>query len=139
MSLRLAFYGDDFTGSTDVLETLTRGGVVAVLFLDPPTAAQLEAFPDAEAVGVAGTSRSWTPEQMTAHLPGMFAALRGLGATHTHYKVCSISSRVATSRASSQAVRSGGTSAPYIPLRRSGKGLGRPDKGPELGSAGQKR
>jgi uncharacterized protein YgbK (DUF1537 family) len=80
VNLRLAFYGDDFTGSTDVLETLTRGGAPTVLFLDPPTAAQLRAFPNAEAVGVAGVSRSWTPEQMAAQLPEAFAALKGLGA-----------------------------------------------------------
>lgn len=89
MSLRLVFYGDDFTGSTDVLETLARGGVRAALFLEPPTAEQLEAFPSLEAVGVAGTSRSWTPDEMTARLPDMFAALKALGAPVNHYKVCS--------------------------------------------------
>lgn len=89
MSLRLAFYGDDFTGSTDVMETLTRGGAPTVLFLDPPTAAQLRAFPNAEAVGVAGVSRSWTPEQMAVRLPEAFAMLKGLGAAFNHYKVCS--------------------------------------------------
>ena len=30
--LLLGFYGDDFTGSTDALESLARGGVRAVLF-----------------------------------------------------------------------------------------------------------
>jgi uncharacterized protein YgbK (DUF1537 family) len=36
--LRLAFYGDDFTGSTDALEALTSAGLRSVLFLEPPTA-----------------------------------------------------------------------------------------------------
>jgi len=36
--LLLTWYGDDFTGSTDVMEALTLGGVPAVLFLEPPTA-----------------------------------------------------------------------------------------------------
>lgn len=89
MNFRLAFYGDDFTGSTDVLETLSRGGVQAVLFLEPPTETQLAAFPNAEAVGIAGTSRSWTLEQMTVRLPEAFVVLKRLGATFTHYKVCS--------------------------------------------------
>ena len=38
--LRLAYYGDDFTGSTDALEQLTRAGLRTRLFLQPPTAAQ---------------------------------------------------------------------------------------------------
>ena len=35
MSYLLAFYGDDFTGSTDVMEALTLGGVPTVLLLEP--------------------------------------------------------------------------------------------------------
>ena len=35
--LLLSFYGDDFTGSTDVLEQLASNGVSTVLFLSPPT------------------------------------------------------------------------------------------------------
>ena len=86
---RLAFYGDDFTGSTDVMEALTLGGVPTVLFLDPPTEAQLAEFSEARAVGIAGTSRAMTPEQMTEHLPKMFAALKALDADFVHYKLCS--------------------------------------------------
>ena len=33
----LAFYGDDFTGSTDALELLSRAGIRTILFLDDPT------------------------------------------------------------------------------------------------------
>ena len=47
MSLLYTFYGDDFTGSTDVLEQLATHGLPAVLFLAPPTPAQLAAFPRA--------------------------------------------------------------------------------------------
>ena len=86
---KLSFYGDDFTGSTDVMEALTLGGVPTVLFLAPPTGAQLEEFPEARAVGVAGTSRAMTPGQMDAHLPEMFAALKALDADFVHYKLCS--------------------------------------------------
>ena len=89
MSYLLAYYGDDFTGSTDVLEVLTLGGVPTVLFLAPPTDEQLAAFPDVQAVGIAGISRSLTPEEMDAELPPIFRALKKLEATYTHYKVCS--------------------------------------------------
>ena len=89
MSYLLAYYGDDFTGSTDVLEVLSLSGVPTVLFLAPPTAAQLAAFPNAQAVGIAGISRSLTPEHLDHELPPIFAALKKLEATYTHYKVCS--------------------------------------------------
>lgn len=85
----LAFYGDDFTGSTDALEALAGNGVPAVLFLDPPTPEALSAYPDCRAAGLAGDSRSRSPEWMSARLPGIFAALRATGAPMVQYKVCS--------------------------------------------------
>lgn len=88
--LRLAFYGDDFTGSTDALEVLAFAGVRCALFLEPPTAAMLERFEGGlEAVGVAGDSRAMTPDEMQQHLPAVFDALAALGAPILHYKVCS--------------------------------------------------
>ena len=86
---RLAFYGDDLTGSTDVMEALTLRGIPTVLFTAEPTGAQRGRFPDAEAIGLAGTSRSETPEWMDAHLPAAFRFLAGTGAPLCHYKVCS--------------------------------------------------
>jgi len=82
-----AFYGDDFTGSTDVLEQLAEGGVPAVLFLRPPDAALRARFPDARAYGLAGDSRSRSPEWMDANLPADFACLAEAGLVH--YKTCS--------------------------------------------------
>jgi len=88
--LLLTFYGDDFTGSTDVMEALTIGGVPTMLFLEPPHAEFIqEHFPHLRALGVAGTSRSMTPEQMEAELRPKFTALNALGAPLFHYKVCS--------------------------------------------------
>ena len=87
--LLLSYYGDDFTGSTDSMEVLSLGGVPAVLFLEPPTRALLAAFPEARAVGFAGTSRSESPDWMDRELPGIFAGLRALGAPICHYKTCS--------------------------------------------------
>ncbi len=89
MNLALAFYGDDFTGSTDAMEALSRNGMPTVLFLDTPTAAQVARFPEARAVGVAGISRSQTAEWMDTHLPPVFERLHEFRPAICHYKVCS--------------------------------------------------
>jgi len=87
--LLLTYYGDDLTGSTDVMEALSLRGVPTVLFIRRPTEEQRARFPEARVVGLAGTSRSETPDWMRAHLPADFEALRALGAPLCHYKVCS--------------------------------------------------
>lgn len=87
--LSLGFYGDDFTGSTDALESLTRAGLRTVLFLDPPSAADLGSYPGIDALGIAGHSRSLAVEEMEAVLQPAFEALKVLGPRHVHYKVCS--------------------------------------------------
>jgi len=90
MSGRLfSFYGDDFTGSTDALEALAANAVPSVLFLDPPEERMLERFGDCRAIGVAGESRSRSPEWMSENLPEIFRGLRRLGAPLCQYKVCS--------------------------------------------------
>ncbi|MFO1330715.1 MAG: 3-oxo-isoapionate kinase OiaK [Rubrivivax sp.] len=85
----LAWYGDDFTGSTDVMEAFGRAGVETVLFLQPPAPDALQRFPNACAVGLAGTARSRSPAWMDAELPAAFDALARLGAPLLQYKVCS--------------------------------------------------
>lgn len=87
--LRLAFYGDDFTGSTDALEVLAFGGLRCALFLSVPTAAQMEALGGFDAIGVAGASRAMTPAEMDAYLPGVLRGLAALDPHFVHYKVCS--------------------------------------------------
>src|SRR5579872_5137898 len=89
MTLRLTFYGDDFTGSTDAMEGLALAGVRTVLFLEPPDSSMLQQLPGIEAVGVAGVSRAMSPEWMDRELPPVFASLGKLGAPICHYKVCS--------------------------------------------------
>jgi uncharacterized protein YgbK (DUF1537 family) len=84
--LLLAYYGDDFTGSTDAIESLACAGLRTRLFLNPPTAAQCAGL---DAVGVAGLTRSLAPDAMEAVLRPAFAALKALGPRHVHYKVCS--------------------------------------------------
>lgn len=85
----LAFYGDDFTGSTDALEVLTRAGARCVLFIAPPTPEQLAEYPGLQAMGIAGRARSLAPAEMETELRPAFLALRQSGARHVHYKVCS--------------------------------------------------
>jgi uncharacterized protein YgbK (DUF1537 family) len=87
--LCLAYYGDDFTGSTDVLEAFTAAGVPTVLFLQPPRPQDLARFPDVRCVGLAGQSRGKSPAWMRAHLPQVFESLSALGAPIVQYKVCS--------------------------------------------------
>ncbi|NTF45602.1 four-carbon acid sugar kinase family protein [Rhizobium rhizogenes] len=88
-NLLLTYYGDDFTGSTDVMEALASNGVPTVLFLGIPRGAMLERFKDCRAIGIAGTSRSETPEWMERNLRPMFSWLKSLNASICHYKVCS--------------------------------------------------
>ncbi|WP_378144595.1 four-carbon acid sugar kinase family protein [Cnuibacter sp. UC19_7] len=85
----VTFYGDDFTGSTDVMETLEDAGLPTLLFLEPPTPEQVAEHPEVRAVGVAGISRSLSPSEMAEELPPVFAALARLEAPLLHYKICS--------------------------------------------------
>ncbi|GAA0828008.1 MAG: type III effector [Cupriavidus sp.] len=87
--LRLAFYGDDFTGSTDALEVLAFAGLRCALFLKPPSAELLDTLGNFDAIGVAGDSRSMSPEEMDQALPDTLSALASLPVSLVHYKVCS--------------------------------------------------
>lgn len=86
----LAYYGDDFTGSTDTMEVMAlHAGLPTVLFLRPPSPERLARFSDRRGIGIAGISRSKSPDWMRENLPGIFDQLFGLGAPLTQYKVCS--------------------------------------------------
>lgn len=89
MALLYCYYGDDFTGSTDVMEQLAVKGVSTVLFLTMPTPAQLARVADCQAIGFAGDARSRTPEWMSAHLPAIFTRMCELAPAVVQYKVCS--------------------------------------------------
>ncbi|RUW47858.1 four-carbon acid sugar kinase family protein [Mesorhizobium sp. M1A.F.Ca.ET.072.01.1.1] len=88
-NLLLSYYGDDLTGSTDVMEALELGGVPTVLFMRKPDAGLMARFAHCRAVGLAGTSRSESAQWMDTHLEGAFAWLKSLQAEICHYKVCS--------------------------------------------------
>ncbi|SDH35298.1 Uncharacterized conserved protein YgbK, DUF1537 family [Paraburkholderia steynii] len=85
----LAYYGDDFTGSTDAMEAMTAAGVPTVLCLDTPTPDLLARFPEIRCVGLAGSSRGRDPAWMRDELPAAFASLAAFGAPILQYKVCS--------------------------------------------------
>ena len=87
---RVAFYGDDFTGSVDALLQFARRGWTGRLFTDLPDAATLHrAADEVDVVGVAGISRSLPPGEMDAELRPVFAAFAALGPDIVQYKACS--------------------------------------------------
>lgn len=85
----VAWYADDFTGAAAVMEVLTFAGLPAMLFLEPPTQAQLAKYPNLKGIGVASTARAQSPEWMDAELPEIFSQLAALKPALLHYKVCS--------------------------------------------------
>lgn len=87
--LLLAFYGDDFTGSTDAMEALALSGYRTVLFLEAPTPDMLQRFEGIRCVGVAGTSRAKSPADMAMEITPIMERLSRLDAPVVHYKTCS--------------------------------------------------
>ena len=85
----IAFYGDDFTGSSAAMEATAFAGVETVLFLREPTPERLAGFAHYRAIGVAGLSRAKNPAWMDTHLPAIYALLAATGAPIIHYKICS--------------------------------------------------
>jgi 3-oxoisoapionate kinase len=85
----IAFYGDDFTGSSASMEATAFAGLETVLFLSPPTPERLRAFAGARVIGIAGVARAQNPHWMDENLPSVFELLATTGAPVVHYKVCS--------------------------------------------------
>jgi len=122
----IAFYGDDFTGSSAAMEATAFAGVESVLFLSAPTPERLRDFAGYRVIGVAGLSRAQNPEWMEAHLPAVFDLLAATGAPVVHYKVCSTFDSApeigSIGRAIDIAAR---TFAGWIPLIVADPGMGR--------------
>lgn len=85
----VAWYGDDFTGAAATMEVLAFAGLPSMLFLEPPSEAQLARFPDLRGIGVASTARAEGPDWMRAQLPDIFSRLAALRPGLLHYKICS--------------------------------------------------
>lgn len=112
------FYGDDFTGSTDVLEQLAINGVASALFLEPPTSNDVQQFSSLQAFGIAGDSRSRSPAWMSKHFPPIFQSLRAFQAPIIHYKVCSTFDSSPTHGSIGRAIELGieVIASPFVPL-----------------------
>jgi uncharacterized protein YgbK (DUF1537 family) len=85
----LAFYGDDYTGSSAAMEALAFAGLQTILFLEPPTLQRLAEAAHFRGIGIAGVARSQNNQWMDRNLPGVFDTLAGIRAPISHYKVCS--------------------------------------------------
>lgn len=83
------WYGDDFTGATDTLATISTRGRKAFLFLSVPERRHLEEAGYLDAIGIAGRARAMTPGEMRAELAPVGAFFQGIGARLLHYKCCS--------------------------------------------------
>jgi uncharacterized protein YgbK (DUF1537 family) len=125
--LLICYYGDDFTGSTDAMESLARAGVRTALFIDPPGPDRLARYPGLRAVGVAGLTRSMTPGDIERELRPALARLKALGAPVVHYKVCSTfdSSPQVGSIGRVIDLAAGVFDAPFVPLLVGAPALGR--------------
>ncbi|QDP96024.1 four-carbon acid sugar kinase family protein [Microlunatus elymi] len=83
---RFAFYGDDFTGSVDVLLQFRRAGLSGVL----ATSAAVELPTDGhDVVGIAGTARSLPTDKMAAEALPALSRLHRLQPDLIQYKACS--------------------------------------------------
>ena len=83
---RVVFIGDDFTGASDTLATLSERDARARLFLDAPKAEEIGGL---DAVGIATDLRARSPEEIAARLNALTPALRALSPRFIHYKICS--------------------------------------------------
>ena len=87
MSIVLGCIGDDYTGSSDLANALTRAGLRTIQTIGTP-ADDLE-LPEADAVVVALKSRSIEPQDAVAMALPAQAWLKARGARHILFKVCS--------------------------------------------------
>ena len=85
----VAYYGDDFTGSVDVLLQFARHGWSGRLFVGLPHADDLRgAATTHDVVGIAGIARSLPTAQIEAEIRPALEALTALGPRVVQYKAC---------------------------------------------------
>ena len=88
--VRLAFYGDDFTGASDNAAQYARHGLRTLLFFsNPNTEALKKAALSYDVIGVAGTARSLPPTEMADELLPVLENFSQLGVNFIQYKCCS--------------------------------------------------
>ncbi|MGU3421261.1 3-oxo-tetronate kinase [Methylobacterium sp. D54C] len=87
MSLALGCVADDYTGASDLANTLTKAGLRTIQTIGVPEDGR--SLPVADAVVVALKSRSIPADQAVARSREAEAWLRARGAAHVMFKVCS--------------------------------------------------
>jgi len=87
MPILLGCIADDFTGATDLCNTLVRQGMRTVQLIGVP--AEDQAVPEADAVTVALKSRTCPPEEAVAQSLVALGWLRRAGARRIFFKYCS--------------------------------------------------
>lgn len=88
--IRLAFYGDDFTGASDNAAQYARHGLRTLLFFSNPLPEVLKkAAQSYDVIGIAGTARSLPPEQIADELLPVLENFKQLGVNFIQYKCCS--------------------------------------------------
>ena len=87
MSLALGCVADDYTGASDLANTLTKAGLRTIQTIGVPE--EDRALPEADAVVVALKSRSIPADEAVARSREAEAWLRARGAAHVMFKVCS--------------------------------------------------
>lgn len=87
MSLALGCVADDYTGASDLANTLTKAGLRTIQTIGVPEAGRT--LPEADAVVVALKSRSIPADQAVARSREAEGWLRARGAAHVMFKVCS--------------------------------------------------
>ena len=87
MTLALGCIADDYTGASDLANTLTRCGLRTVQTIGVPT--DDLALPDVDAVVVSLKSRSIEAGPAVTRSRAAEKWLRGRGAEHVLFKICS--------------------------------------------------
>jgi uncharacterized protein YgbK (DUF1537 family) len=87
MSLALGCVADDYTGASDLANTLTKAGLRTIQTIGLPE--DDRALPEADAVVVALKSRSIPADEAVARSREAERWLRARGAAHVMFKVCS--------------------------------------------------
>src|SRR5690606_13145659 len=101
--------------------------VRTAMFIEPPTPAQLARYKGIQALGVAGKTRSMTPDAMGKVIRPALKKLKALGARHVHYKVCSTFDSSPTIGSIGRVIDEAAKifPAPFIPLLVAAPALGR--------------
>lgn len=90
MTPPLAFYGDDFTGSTDVLLQYHRFGLRGVLVLSPPAPGEARRLAGTyDVIGVPGIARSLPTAEIGPAIRPVLTALAAIDPWLVQYKICS--------------------------------------------------